>query len=156
MWDFDTHMCPDHPSDHRHGVLPCTAMHHVLSHGHQSLMLILEEDAREWCIRDGALPAFHVDSKLLLSQSDAGTQQQNKHTPSNSSQRGGPGQQPAVPSSRKIYQEINYCSSISTQKCLFYPNYFIVYNAMPCAIKLFVYRASKVVGCRKAMLVYRV
>lgn len=148
------HMCPDQPSDHRHVVLPCKTLRHVLSRRHQSFTLILEEDASEWCIRDGALPALHLDPKLLLSQSDAGTQQQNKHTQSNSSQHRGPGQPPAVPSSRKSYQVINYCRSISTQKCLLYPNYFIVNNAISCAIKLFVYQASKVAGCRKAMLAY--
>ena len=53
-------MCPDQPSDRRHVVPPCTAMHHVLSHKHQSFTLILEEDASEWCIRDGVTPAFHL------------------------------------------------------------------------------------------------
>lgn len=78
----------------------------------------------------------------------------NTQTQSNSSHCRGPGQQPVVPISWRIYQEINYYRIISTQKCLLYPNYFIVYKAISCAIKPFVYQAAKVACCRIAVLAY--
>lgn len=61
---------------------------------------------------------------------------------------------PEFQEKHSVYSEINYCRSISTRMYVLYFNYFTACDAVSCAIKLFVYQASEIAGCRKAIIAY--
>lgn len=90
-----------------------------------------------------------LDPELLLSQSSMGTAAKQTHVVSHRYKGC-----PEFLEEHTVYSEINYCRSISTQMCLLYLNYFTVCDALSHAIKLFVYQASEIAGCRKAMKAY--